>query len=78
MAQCSFCGTKENKVAPVCQSCGALRYPVASISPRTISRQNKLKLSVTLAAAAITPGSFIILALLGVNRLNTKIKSRKS
>lgn len=77
MAQCSFCGIKETKVAPVCETCGALRYPIAKNSPQAFSKQNKLKLSATIAAVAITPGSFIILAALGVNRLSTKIKNRK-
>ena len=73
MTQCSFCGTKENKVTPVCQSCGALRYPIAK-NTRRFSRQDKLKISATIAAVAVTPGSFFVLALYGANRLNSKIK----
>ncbi len=77
MAECSFCGIKEKKVTPVCLSCGAPRYPIAKVLPPFNSRKSKLKLSVTLAAATIVPGSFIVLALIGANRLNTKIKDRK-
>ncbi len=76
MTECSFCGIKENNVTPVCLSCGAPRYPIAK-RPAISSRRRKLKLSATLAAATIVPGSFIILAILGVNRLNTKNKGKK-
>ncbi len=74
MTKCSFCGAKEEKTTPVCQSCGALRYPVATNPLSTPSRQEKLKLSAALAVVAITPGALIALALAGVMRLNTKIK----
>ena len=79
MSECSFCGTAEENEYPVCQTCGALRYPVAKkSSDDTVSRQQKLKLSVSVIAAIVTPGAFIILALMGVNRINTKIKNRKT
>jgi len=78
MANCSFCDAKEEQETPVCQSCGALRYPVATNyrSPAA-SRQEKLKLSATLAVAIFTPGSFIVLALVGANKLNTRFKTGK-
>ena len=78
MPSCSFCGSKEEKETPLCQSCGALRYPVATnnLSP-TLSRQDKLKLTAAFAVAAITPGSFILLALVGVSRLTIKPKNNK-
>jgi len=78
MANCSFCDAKEQQDTPLCQSCGALRYPVANnYRPATNSRQDKLKLSATLAVAIFTPGSFLVLALVGANRLNTKLKTGK-
>lgn len=78
MPNCSFCDAKEEKDTPLCQSCGSLRYPVAnSRSPATSSKQDKIKLSVTLAVAIITPGSLLILALVGANRLNSKLNTGK-
>lgn len=78
MSKCSFCGIKENQITPVCQSCGALRYPVANAHLATKnSRQDKLKLSASIAVAIVTPGSLLILALVGANHLNTKIKNKK-
>lgn len=78
MANCSFCDAKEEKEMPLCQSCGALRYPVAnSAVPTTASRQQKLKLSAALAVTLVTPGSFVVLAVVGANKLNSKLK-RKS
>lgn len=78
MSECSFCGTVEEREYPLCQSCGALRYPVDKIRPdNTSNRQQKLKLSVAVAAAIVTPGAFVVLAVMGVNRLNAKIKKRK-
>lgn len=73
MSQCSFCGAKEIQTTPICQSCGALRYPVANKKPSvTLNRQKTLKASAALAAAIITPGSLIVIAIVGVSRLNTK------
>ena len=78
MSECSFCGTKEDKHYPLCQSCGALRYPVEkNSSDVTFSRQKKLKLSASVAAAIVTPGAFVVLAVIGANHINTKIKNRK-
>ncbi|MCF6251003.1 MAG: hypothetical protein L3J75_07005 [Methylococcaceae bacterium] len=78
MPNCSFCGSKEDKQTPLCQSCGALRYPVATNnSSATVSRQDKLKLTAAVAVAAITPGSFILLALVGASRLSLKPKNKK-
>ncbi len=78
MSECSFCGTKEDKQYPLCQSCGALRYPIEkNNSAAAISRQKKLKFSASVAAAIVTPGAFVVLAVIGANRLNTKIKNRK-
>jgi len=75
MPNCSFCGSKEDKATPLCQSCGSLRYPVASNkSSVTTGRQSKLKLSAVFAVAAVTPGAFIVLALVGASRLNTKTR----
>jgi hypothetical protein len=75
MSKCSFCGAKEEKTTPVCQSCGALRYPVATSQlSAPLSRQEKLKLSAVLAIVAITPGALIALALASATRLNTRIK----
>ncbi len=78
MPECPFCGTKEDKQYPLCQACGALRYPIEKNSSETnISRHQKLKLSVSVAAAIVTPGAFVVLAALGINHLNKKIKNRK-
>ncbi len=78
MPECSFCGTTEQKNYPLCHSCGAIRYPVENNSADiAISRQQKLKLSVSVAAAIITPGAFVVLALMGANHISTKIKNQK-
>jgi hypothetical protein len=75
MPNCSFCGSKEDIAMPLCQSCGSLRYPVTSNrSSITTSRQDKLKLSAAVAVAAVTPGAFILLALVGASRFNAKIR----
>jgi len=75
MSQCSFCGSAEDKHAPLCQSCGALRYPVAiNCSSHAISSHDKLKYSAIAAATVITPGSLVLLAFLGVSRLGSKKK----
>ncbi len=78
MPNCSYCGVEEKKESPLCQSCGALRYPIENNkSSKILSRQKKLKLSAFLAAAIVTPGSFIVLALVGANRINSKNKNKK-
>jgi len=78
MSECSFCGTREDEQYPLCQSCGALRYPVEkNHSDVAISRQQKLKLSASVAAAIVTPGAFVVLAVMGANHINKKIKNRK-
>jgi Na+-translocating ferredoxin:NAD+ oxidoreductase RnfE subunit len=46
-------------------------------SSATVSRQDKLKLTAAFAVAAITPGSFILLALVGASRLSIKPKNQK-
>ncbi len=76
MSNCSFCNAKEDIKTPVCQSCGALRYPV---SPHVVTnrKQEKLKLSATIAVAIFTPGSFLVLALVGANKLSNKMKIGK-
>ncbi len=74
MPNCSFCGSKEHQDMPLCQSCGALRYPITNSSKQTAS---KLKYSVAIAATLFTPGSFVVLALVGANKLNTKLKKTK-
>jgi hypothetical protein len=79
MPKCSFCGTIEKTETPLCQSCGALRYPIEKNSLNAaIDRQKKIKLSATVVAAIVTPGSLIVLAALGANRMTTKFKKRKS
>ena len=78
MPECSFCGTTELKEYPLCHSCGAIRYPVENKSANiAISRQQKLKLSASVAAAIVTPGAFVVLALMGANHINTKIREYK-
>ncbi|HIF53813.1 MAG: hypothetical protein ABGX68_04015 [Methylococcales bacterium] len=72
MPQCNFCGTKEEKDAPLCHSCGAIRYPVDKKKPSAFSSQNKLKLSVALAAVIVTPGSLLLLAIAGAAHLKRK------
>ncbi len=77
MSQCTFCGAKEQKQTPICHSCGAIRYPIDSRSlAKTKSSQEKLKLSAAVAATVITPGSLIVLALIGAYRVNNKNKKR--
>jgi len=78
MSECSFCGTTEEEKYPICQSCGALRYPVEkNNSDYIVSRKQKLKFSASVAAAIVTPGAFVVLAVIGANHLNKKIKNRK-
>ena len=77
MSECSFCGTAEEREIPLCQACGALRYPVEKRPDNTANRQQTLKLSAAVAAAIVTPGAFVVLAVMGISRLNTKIKNRK-
>jgi len=74
MPNCSFCDATEQQKTPLCQSCGALRYPVANISAPSPS---KLKISAAIAVAVFTPGSFVVLALVGANKLNTKLRTVK-
>jgi len=74
MATCSFCNSIEDEQTPVCQSCGALRYPIASNATKKISGQDKLKYSAIAAIAIFTPGSLIVLALVGVKRFSSKNK----
>ena len=79
MPKCSFCGVTEEKESPLCQSCGALRYSVATNNTDAIvNRYKKLKTSASVAAAILIPGSLIVLAVLGANRINTKIKHWKA
>ncbi|MDC9729770.1 MAG: hypothetical protein PSN04_10675 [Methyloprofundus sp.] len=72
MSECSFCGVLEKKQFPVCHSCGTLRYPVEKNSSPSINLQQKLKLSATVVAAIITPGAFIALAALELNKRTRK------
>lgn len=72
MPNCSFCDATEQQETPLCQSCGAMRYPV---SEKTTTPNNKLKVSAAVAVAILTPGSFVVLALVGANKLNTKLKA---
>lgn len=75
MYKCSFCSAKEEKTTPICQSCGAPRYPIATARSSSIfNRQEKLKLSAALAIVAITPGALIVLALAGAMHIKTIIK----
>lgn len=77
MPNCSYCGVEEEKELPICQSCGALRYPIENNGPsKMLSRQKKLKFSAFLAATIVTPGSLIVLALVGANRINSKNKNK--
>ncbi len=79
MPKCSFCGVTEEKESPLCQACGALRYSVATNNTDAIvNRYKKLKTSASVAAAILIPGSLIVLAVLGANRINTKIKHWKA
>ncbi|OQK17542.1 hypothetical protein AU255_06625 [Methyloprofundus sedimenti] len=79
MPDCSFCGAAEEKQYPLCHSCGAIRYPVENKRIKDVlsSRQQKLKLSASVAAAIITPGAFFVLALVGARHINAKIKNQK-
>jgi len=78
MSNCSFCGTTEEKEYPLCHSCGALRYPVEKSSSNIIStRQQKLKFSATVAAAIVTPGAFVILAVIGAKHIKKNLKGGK-
>lgn len=75
MPQCSFCGSSEDKtiLLPLCESCGSLRYPIAtSRSSRTMSSQEKLKYSAIAAVTLLTPGSLVVLALVGIRQLGSK------
>lgn len=80
MPNCSFCDAKEETQTPLCQSCGAIRYPIASATPSetaAVAKQKKLKLSATLAVAIFTPGSLLVLTLVCFNKLNKKLKIGK-
>ncbi len=72
MPPCSFCGAKGNKATPLCQACGSLRYPIAN--KKASSPHNKLITSAAVAAAILTPGSLIVLAMVGATRFNIKNK----
>jgi len=72
MSECSFCGVIEKKQYPLCHSCGTLRYPVASKKPVSSNIQQKLKLSATVAVALVTPGAFIALAAIELNKRSRK------
>ena len=73
MQDCSFCGAAEQKEYPLCHSCGAIRYPVENKRNAIASSlQQKLKLSASVAAAIVTPGGFVVLALMGANHINAK------
>ncbi len=74
MPQCTFCGAKEEKETPLCHACGAIRYPIEKKSSTATSPQDKLKISAAVAAAIVTPGSLIALALIGAIRFKTKNK----
>lgn len=79
MQKCPFCGAKETIQSPVCQSCGAIQYPVPSNNKRPLSsRRKKLKLSASVATALVTPGAFIVLGLIGAKHLLSKLKSKKN
>ncbi len=79
MSECSFCGVLEEIHYPLCHACGSIRYPVEKIkiTDDLSRRQQKLKLTASVAAAIVTPGAFIVLAVMGVNHINTKIKNQK-
>jgi len=78
MSECSFCGKTDEKEYPLCQSCGALRYPIEKKrSDKAAANQyQKLKISAAVAAAIVTPGGFVVLAVMGANQLSEKIKNR--
>lgn len=78
MSECSFCGTVEEKEYPLCHSCGALRYPVEKNGANiTSSRRQKLKFSATVAAAIVTPGAFVVLAVIGAKHIKKNLESGK-
>ncbi len=72
MPICSFCDSDKDTTTPVCEDCGSLRYPVVSNAAAAISRQEKLKMSATVAATLVTPGSFVVIAILGAAKLLQK------
>ncbi len=73
MPICSFCDSDKDTTTPVCEDCGSLRYPVVSNDTAVaISRQEKLKMSATVAATLVTPGSFVVIAILGAAKLLQK------
>ena len=74
MPNCSFCNATEQQGIPLCHSCGSLRYPVAEMTRLPIS---KLKISAAVAVAILTPGAFVVLALAGANKLNTRLKTKR-
>ncbi len=75
MPECSFCGSIEDKHAPLCVSCGSIRYPVADQeTSQKMTTPEKLKYSAIAAITILTPGSLIVLALVGVSRLNANKK----
>lgn len=78
MSACSFCGVVEEKDYPLCHSCGAIRYPVEKKQSGSHARRQKLKLSASVVAAIVTPGAFVVLAVIGANHINTKIKNWKN
>lgn len=78
MSECSFCGVVEEKGYPICHSCGALRYPIEKTNfDREAKKHQKLKISASVAAAIVTPGAFVVLAVIGANHINSKLKNRK-
>ena len=68
MSECSFCGVIEKKQFPLCHSCGTLRYPIDVRKSAASNIQKKLKLSATVAVALVTPGAFIALAAIELNK----------
>ena len=75
MPDCSFCGAAELKQYPLCHSCGAIRYPVDNKRADRVAsiRQRKLKLSASVAAAIITPGAFVVLAVMGASHISKRL-----
>jgi len=75
MPECSFCGSIEDKHTPLCMSCGSLRYPIADQQvSQKMTTPEKLKYSAIAAITVLAPGSLIILALVGVRRMNAHKK----
>ncbi len=77
MLECSFCGFLEDKDrdAPICVSCGSLRYPVGEQeASQKMTTPEKLKYSAIAAITILTPGALIVLALISVRRLNANKK----